>query len=214
MTLEQIIGLSIALFVMFIGLAGSILPGLPSTPIVLIAAIGHRLYFGSASVGNFVLVLLVLLTLFSLLVDYLASMVGAKKLGATWRGALGAVIGALIGLFFSLPGIVLGPFLGALLFEMAAGRAFNEAARAGMGAVLGLLAGAIGKLACCVAMMALFTFSVISRSGESMPLQATLSVRCSLPKRMSGLPVSIRKVSNQVASKSRRRHYTLAKAAV
>ena len=46
MTLEQIIGLILTLLMMCVGLAGSILPGLPSTPVVLIAAIGHRLYFG------------------------------------------------------------------------------------------------------------------------------------------------------------------------
>jgi hypothetical protein len=182
MTFEQIIGLSLALFVMFIGLAGSILPGVPSTPLVLAAAVGHRLYFGSASVSNFVLVLLALLTLFSLLVDYLASMFGAKKLGATWRGVLGAVVGALIGLFFTLPGIILGPFLGALIFEMAGGREFNEAARAGTGAVLGLLAGAIGKLACCFAMMALFTFSVVSRSAGALAIGDTAQRGEAAPK--------------------------------
>src|SRR5262245_13559125 len=135
MTAEQIIGFSVALLIMIVGLAGSILPGVPSTPLVLAAAVGHRLYFGSASVGSFVLILLVFLTLFSLVVDYLASLFGAKKLGATWRGMLGAVVGALIGLFFTLPGIILGSFLGALTFEMAGGREFNDAARAGMGAV-------------------------------------------------------------------------------
>jgi uncharacterized protein YqgC (DUF456 family) len=165
MTFEQIIGLSLALFIMLIGLAGSILPGLPSTPFILAAAVGHRLYFGSASASNLVLILLTVLTLFSLLLDYVASMIGAQKLGATWRGALGAVVGALIGLFFTLPGIILGPFLGALIFEMAGGREFDHAARAGVGAVLGLLAGAVGKFACCIAMLVLFTFSAVSRAG-------------------------------------------------
>ena len=52
----------------------------------------------------------------SLVLDFLASVVGAKKLGATWRGMLGAVVGATVGLFFSLPGLILGPLLGAFLF--------------------------------------------------------------------------------------------------
>jgi uncharacterized protein len=168
MTVEQTIGLLLALVVMCIGLAGSVLPGIPSTPLVLIAAIGHRLYFGDAGPSILVLVLLGLLMLFSLAVDYLASMVGAKKLGATWRGVLGAVVGALVGIFFSLPGIILGPFIGALTFEMVGGREFKEAARAGVGALLGLLVGAIGKLACCVAMIALFAMSVLARSGTAL----------------------------------------------
>jgi uncharacterized protein len=165
----EIIGLFLALLVMLIGLAGSVLPGVPSTPLVGLAVIGHRLYFGEASVNNLVLVLILSLMLLSIVVDYLASMLGARKLGATWRGVVGAVVGALVGLFFSLPGILLGPFFGAALFEMIGGRNWVEATRAGFGAVLGLLAGAVGKVAACVAMMTLFTVNVIIRSIYDAP---------------------------------------------
>jgi len=164
MTTEQIIGLILALIVMCVGLAGSILPGVPSTPLVLLGAIGHKLYFGPAGAAWWVLATLAVMTAVSLVMDYLASVYGAKKLGATWRGAVGAIVGGLIGLFFNLPGILLGPFVGAVLFELAGGREWKAASKAGVGATLGLLAGAIGKLACCVAMMALFTVNVIYRS--------------------------------------------------
>src|ERR1041385_5880162 len=164
MSLEQIVGLCLALFMMSFGLAGSVLPGIPSTPLVMLVAIGHRLYFGPASASNLALVLLGLLMCLSLGMDYLASMYGAKRLGATWRGVLGAVVGGMIGIFFSIPGIVLGPFLGALLFGMVGGREWKEAARAGLGAVIGLFVGALGKLACCVSMMGLFAASVIYAS--------------------------------------------------
>ena len=164
MTTEQILGLVFALLLMGIGVAGSILPGLPSTPLVFIGALAHKLYFGPAGAAWWVIVVLGVFTVFSLIVDYAASMYGAKKLGATWRGAVGAIVGGLIGLFFNLPGILLGPFIGAALFEMAGGREWKEASKAGVGATLGLLAGALGKLACCVAMMLLFTANVIYRS--------------------------------------------------
>ena len=104
------------------------------------------------------------MTIASLLLDYLATVYGAKRLGATWRGAVGAVVGGLIGLFLGLPGILLGPFLGAVALEMAGGREWKEASRAGVGATLGLLAGAIGKLGCCVGMVGLFLVNVIYRS--------------------------------------------------
>ena len=163
-TTEQIIGLSIALLVMCVGLAGSILPGLPSTPLVLVAAIGHKLYFGETGAAWWVVGVLAAFTVLSLVMDYLASVYGAKRLGATWRGAVGAIVGGLIGLFFNLPGILFGPFIGATAFEMIGERNFKESSRAGLGATIGLLAGTIGKLACCVAMMGLFTFNVIYRS--------------------------------------------------
>ena len=164
MTAEQIIGLSLALLVMCFGLAGSVLPGIPSTPLVLLVAIGHRLWFGAAGASNLALVILGGLTALSLAMDYLASMYGAKRLGATWRGVLGAVVGGTIGMFFALPGILVGPFLGALLFEMMGGREWKQAAQAGLGAVIGLFVGALGKLACCVAMMGLFAFNVVMQS--------------------------------------------------
>jgi hypothetical protein len=164
MTTEQIIGLALALVVMFIGVAGCLLPGLPSTPFVLAAAVIHKIYFGATGPAWWVLVILVGLTAVSAVLDYLASVYGAKRLGATRRGAVGAVVGGLVGLFFGVPGVLLGPFLGAMAFEMTGGRDWKASGRAGVGATLGLLAGAVGKLACCIAMMGLFTINVIYRS--------------------------------------------------
>lgn len=165
MTVEQILVLTIALLIMLIGVAGCILPAIPGTPLVLIGAVAHRLYFGAAaSVDLWVLAILVLLTLFSIGVDYLASTLGAKKLGATWKGMTGAVVGAIVGLFFSLPGILLGPFIGAFLFEFIGDYEFKKALKAGLGAFLGLLAGAVGKFAIAVVMITLFLINVLYRS--------------------------------------------------
>ena len=164
MTWEQIIGLSLALLVMLVALIGNAVPGIPGTPLALIAAVAHRLYFGQASVNNVVLIVLILLTVIALIFDFLGSALGAKKFGATWRGVTGAVVGGLIGLFFNLPGIILGPFVGATLFEMLGDKKFKHAAKAGAGAVVGLVLGAIGKSALCVIMMVLFAMNVITRS--------------------------------------------------
>ncbi len=164
MTWEQIIGLSLALLVMLVALIGNVIPGIPGTPLALIAAVAHRLYFGQASINNTVLIVLILLAGLSLLFDFLGTALGAKKFGATWRGVVGAVLGGLIGLFFSLPGIILGPFVGATLFEMIGDKEFKKAAKAGAGAVIGLVLGVIGKSAVCVVMIGLFAVNVIARS--------------------------------------------------
>lgn len=157
-------GLCLTLVVMLAGLIGSVLPVLPGTPIILLAAIVHRLCFGEHGASIWVLVGLALFTLLSFGFDYLASMFGAKKMGATWRGVTGAVVGGIVGIFFNIPGIILGPFIGAVLFELVGGRKIKHAARAGLGAFLGLLAGAVGKLAICLAMIGLFAASVIYNS--------------------------------------------------
>jgi len=158
--------LGLALLVMLLGLIGSIVPGLPGTPLILVVAIGHRIYFGIASASNLVLGVLIGLTIVSLVFDFLATVLGAKKFGATWRGALGAVTGGVVGLFFSLPGIILGPFLGAMLFEMLGDKEFKKAAHAGLGATLGLLLGIVGKFSIGVVMSILFAVNVILRSGN------------------------------------------------
>jgi uncharacterized protein YqgC (DUF456 family) len=163
-TVEQIIGLALALLIMAIGTITTILPALPGTPVLVLAALAHRLYFGDKGAAWWVIGGLVLMMIFAVSLDYLATVCGAKKLGATWRGATGAIVGGLVGLFFGLPGILLGPFAGALLFELLGGRGWKASSKAGVGATLGLLAGALGKLACCIAMMGLFAVNVIYRS--------------------------------------------------
>ena len=164
MTPEQIVGLGLALLVMGVGLVGTMIPGVPGVPLVLLAAGVHRFHFGDAGVSNPVLILLAFLTVASLGLDYVASVLGARKLGATWRGVLGAVLGAMFGIFFAIPGIIIGPFLGATALEMAGGREWKEAARSGVGAMIGVFVGAIGKAACCAIMIGIFTVSVIARS--------------------------------------------------
>ena len=163
MSILEIVGFSLALLVMCVGLLGTILPMIPGSPIVLAAAILHKLYFGPNGANIWVLVVLGLLVLVSIGLDYVATSVGAKRLGGSWKGMLGAVVGGIVGLFFNLPGILLGPFIGAFLFELIGDYEYKRALRAGTGATLGLLIGAVGKFSVCVVMIALFSANVLYR---------------------------------------------------
>jgi uncharacterized protein len=164
MTAEEIIGLTLTLLVMLVGFIGSVVPLLPGPPLVLIAALLHRLWFGQHSASVPVLLYLGALTVAALLLDHFASVYGAKRFGATWRGLLGAFVGGVIGIFFNIPGIIIGPFLGAMLFEMLGGYKIDKASHAGVGATLGVFAGVIGKCVVSVIMIGMFTISVIWRS--------------------------------------------------
>lgn len=166
---QQILGLGITWLIMLIGVLGCVLPGVPGAPLVFVAALVHRLIFGaSASASNWALVVIFLLMLFSLLFDYLASMYGAKKLGSSTYGIVGAVVGGMVGLMiFNIPGALLGPFVGAFVGEIMSGKDWKGSGKAGVGATLGLLGGAAGKLACAMAMAGLFTVNVVWKLIEA-----------------------------------------------
>ena len=163
MSATEITGFVLTLLAMLVGLAGAVLPGLPGTPLVFVAALAHRLYFGDKGAAGWVLIALGLMAGVSLLLDFLATTYGARKLGATWRGMVGAGVGAMLGLFFAPVGLLLGPLIGAAAAEMLGGREWREAGKAGIGATLGVLAGTLGKLACCLAMIGLFALHVLLR---------------------------------------------------
>ena len=168
------IGYGIVLLVMFVGVMGNVIPGIPGTPLILAGAVGHQLYFaGQGSVGWGWVAVLAAFGLLALGLDYLATLIGAKKLGATWKGMVGAVLGVIVGVFVFPPiGLVVGPFVGAMGFEWAFGREARESAKAGVGAVLGLALGVLGKLICSVVMMALFSFAAWP-SASALPAAST-----------------------------------------
>lgn len=138
------------------GLAGILLPALPGPALifaglVLAAWADHFSYVGFSS-----LALIGFLALLTFVVDFGATALGARKFGAGRRAMVGATVGAIIGIFFGLPGVLVGPFAGALIGEWTAKRDLAQAGKAGVGAWLGLLLGTAGKLALAFAMIGVF----------------------------------------------------------
>jgi uncharacterized protein YqgC (DUF456 family) len=173
-TAVEILGFLLVIVGMAVGVAGSLLPALPGPPIVFLAALGHKLVFWERSVPWWVIGVMGGLMLLSLVLDFVATSIGAKTLGATWRGAVGAAVGGVVGFFFMPIGLVLGPLLGAVLLELGGGRKWREAGKAGIGAVVGLVAGTLGKLAICLAMGALFvgTYLIYRWDSGQSPVQS------------------------------------------
>ncbi|MGI9114151.1 MAG: DUF456 domain-containing protein [Chthoniobacterales bacterium] len=153
----------IAVVLMAIGLIGTVVPVLPGTTIILGAAVIHRLALGaSRSLGISALAGLLALTVISYALDAAAGYLGAKRFGATRWGVAGGVIGGIAGLFFGIPGLFLGPVLGAIAGELVSGKKLVKAGRAGWGTILGLLAGAVAKIVIGLAMVAIFLTNVPS----------------------------------------------------
>jgi uncharacterized protein YqgC (DUF456 family) len=142
------------------GLAGTVIPALPGVPLVFAGL------FVGAWIGNFETIgwitigVLALLALVAWAVDFLAGALGARYLGASSRAFWGATVGAIVGIFFGLPGIVLGPFIGAVLGELSGGSDLLQSGRSGLGAWLGMVVATAAKLAIAFLMIGIVIFKL------------------------------------------------------
>ena len=146
----------VAAALVLIGLAGTLLPILPGVPLVFGGLLLGAWIDGFAHAGWPLLLVLALLTLLSVVVDLAASSLGARRAGAGRAAMLGAAIGTLVGLFFGLAGLVIGPFLGAAAGQFLVRQDLVEAGRAGVGAWIGFLLGSLAKLTLGIAMVLIF----------------------------------------------------------
>ena len=138
------------------GLIGAIVPVLPGIPLIfggiwLIASVDHYRHISLGWLLGIGLVGAAGLTL-----DLLAGALGAKRVGASPRAVWGALLGTVIGLFLGLPGLLLGPFVGAMIGELASGNSILRSTQVGMSAWAGLIFGTLIKLVSSVTMVALF----------------------------------------------------------
>lgn len=116
-----------------IGLTGMLVPMIPGAPLLFLGLLFGAWADGFRYVGPWTLALLAVLTIFSYLLEFLASALGAKKFGGSKQSMWGASLGGFIGLFMGVPGILLGPFIGAVLGELSLQRTLDQASRAGFG---------------------------------------------------------------------------------
>ena len=155
---------TLTLLLMLTGLAGTVLPLLPGTTIILGAAIMHHFALGEArSVGWWTIAALGLLTVASFALDIVSGSLGAKWFGATKWGAFGGIVGAIVGVFFFPLGLFLGPMIGVLLGELLGGKGMLPASKSTWGTLLGTTAGMAGKLAIGMLMIAWFLVAVLVR---------------------------------------------------
>lgn len=136
--------LAAALF--FVGIAGLVLPALPGGIFLVAGVVTAAWAEDFTRIGWPTILVAVLIAVAMQAIDIAAGMLGVKRSGASGWGIAGAALGAIVGLFFGLPGVVLGPIAGAAALEYAKDPAFRKALSAGLGAAVGFLLGAVGKL--------------------------------------------------------------------
>lgn len=154
--------LALTLLAMLIGLIGIVLPVIPGTIIIFVAALIYALVEGFQIVGWPTLVVLGLLTIVATTADLWASSVGAKVGGASGWSVLVGLIGGLVGfVVFSLPGAILGAILGVLLTELIRVGDLKQAFKAGGGWALGWVLATVVQLGIGLVMVAIFVWQVL-----------------------------------------------------
>lgn len=144
-----------------IGVAGSLLPILPGTPVSYVGLLLLLTIDGCTFSAKFLLIMLALVVLQQVL-NYVIPIWGVKKYGGSKAGQWGGVVGMLVGLFFMPWGIIVGPFVGAVLGEMMAGKNTSDSVRAGFGSFVGNLLTTVSGLV-LAGVMAYYYFAEMFR---------------------------------------------------
>lgn len=129
--------------------------------------------FGVLSIS--VLILLTGLYLLGEILDFLFTILGAKKFGASNRAVIGALLGGFFGSllgvsFFGIgifPGMILGIFLGAFGMECLVRRDVKASLKAGVGGVVGVLGSVVVKVLIAVVMIGLLVTQVWAHYAAS-----------------------------------------------
>jgi uncharacterized protein YqgC (DUF456 family) len=161
MTFLEVLLFVVVLIIMIIGLAGVILPVLPGIPLIFGAAVLYAVLTGFREITLNLILIFAGMTVFGLVVDYLANYFSVRKMGGGRAGAVGAVIGLMIGIWFGVVWIIVLPFLLAVTFELVAGKQGRQALTAGFGAFIGLLFGGLIRFIIGCMMIGLFVWSVL-----------------------------------------------------
>jgi uncharacterized protein YqgC (DUF456 family) len=149
----------LAILLVCVGIAGAVLPALPGVPLVFLGLLIAAWAGDFEQVTWVTLVVLGLLTAVSFVIDLAATAAGARRVGATKLAVLGAALGTLGGLFLGLPGLVLGPFVGAVAGELVSHGKVQQATRAGLATWMGLIFGTLAKLALVFTMLGVFALA-------------------------------------------------------
>ena len=156
-----------------VGLAGTVLPALPGVVLVYAGIVLAAWIDDFTRVGALALTLIGVLGALAWVIDFVAGMLGAGKVGASRWALAGAAIGTLAGVATGLVGLLFLPLVGAMAGEawarrqqwltpggwMPAGPAGQQVVRVGIATWLGLLIGTAVKLALVLMMIGGFVLA-------------------------------------------------------
>lgn len=147
---------SLVVLLMLVGVAGTVLPVLPGTALIFAGAWLGAWIDGYERVGVYTVIVLGVMAVLAWALDYVAALMGAKRVGASPQALVGAAIGTVAGLLAGFVGVLFMPFVGAAAGEYLAQRDEQRAMQVGLATGLGLLLGMVAKVAIAFAMVGVF----------------------------------------------------------
>jgi uncharacterized protein YqgC (DUF456 family) len=150
-----------AIALIVIGIAGTVLPGVPGVMAVFGGMLLAAWIDGFTKITGVTVVVLGVLTALSFAADILGSLLGARRVGASRLALVGAALGTLAAFPFGFMGLLLGPFLGAVAGEFVTQRRLDAATRVGIGTWVGLAVGSLAKIALLFTMLGVFGLSYV-----------------------------------------------------
>ena len=150
----------LAVVLVVVGLAGTVLPALPGVPLIFIGVLVAAWAEDFQRITGLTIAILAVLTVIGVLVDYVATAMSAKRAGASRAGIVGAAIGTVAGIFTGLWGLLFMPLVGAAIGEFISHRNALRAGRIGVATWVGLLVGTVVKLAVAFTMIGVFVAAI------------------------------------------------------
>jgi uncharacterized protein YqgC (DUF456 family) len=163
--METTIWYVLAALIVIVGLVGTVLPVIPGTVLIFAGLFVAAWADHFARVGVVGLAIIGVLAILAFVADFVASLLGAKRVGASPQALVGATIGGLVGLFLGIPGMIIGPFVGAVGGELLARGRLAQAGKIGLGTWLGLVFAAVVKVVIAFMMIATFMTFYLMNGG-------------------------------------------------
>lgn len=158
----DIIGWLLIVLCFIIAFVGTFYPIIPSVVFMLLGYVVYGLFFSFTELTMLFWIIQILFVILLFSADMAANAFGVKKFGGTKAGVWGSTIGLIFGPFvIPVAGILIGPFIGAVLAELIVTRlGLKQAFKSGIGSLIGFLTSSAVKIIVLVIMLIVFVFFV------------------------------------------------------
>ncbi|MBA3477283.1 MAG: DUF456 family protein [Lautropia sp.] len=151
----------LAVLLIVVGVAGTVLPALPGVILVLAGIVLGAWIDDFVRVSGMTVAIVAVLAVAAWLIEYAAGVLGARKAGASKEAIFGALIGTVLGIFTGLIGLLFLPLLGAVIGQYLVDRDLIRARDVGIATWLGMAAGMLAKIALSFVMIGIFIAALL-----------------------------------------------------